>query len=125
SENAPLLFDANNQPKQAYYSVAAVVPESEWGDGSNPGDNTEPEEPDANGYYYHDTFEGSMGEWTNRGSAEILLSGRAPYKDAEALLIKDRTAAWNGAQRALNPRTFVPGNKYCFSSMAMYLEGGP
>ncbi|NLP26455.1 MAG: family 43 glycosylhydrolase [Clostridiales bacterium] len=125
SENAPLLFDRNMQPKPAYNALASLIPQSEWGDGSNPGDKPiEPEKPDSNGYYYHDKFEGSMGEWVNRGDAEILLSGRAPYKDAEALLIKDRTGAWNGAQRALNARTFVPGNKYCFSTAAMFLEGG-
>lgn len=125
SENAPLLFDGNTQPKAAYHSVASLIPESEWGDGDNPSDDPiEPDEPDANGYYYHDKFEGTMGEWVNRGSAEILLSSRAPYKDAEALLIRGRTDAWNGAQRKLNARTFVPGNKYCFSSAAMYIEGG-
>ncbi|MDQ2087071.1 endo-1,4-beta-xylanase [Herbivorax sp. ANBcel31] len=126
SENAPLLFDRDTQPKEAYNAVASLIPQSEWGDGSNPigGGTAQPEEPDANGYYYHDTFEGSMGQWTNRGSAEIMLSGRVAYKDSEALLINDRTDAWNGAQRALSPITFVSGDKYCFSSVAMFIEGG-
>jgi GH35 family endo-1,4-beta-xylanase len=126
SENAPLLFDRNNQPKPAYDAVASIIPQSEWGDGNNPvgGGGGEPEEPDENGYYYHDTFEGNMGQWANRGSAEILTSGRTAYKGAESLLIMNRTDAWNGAQRALNPRTYVPGNKYCFSSVAMFIEGG-
>lgn len=125
SENSPLLFDGNNQKKPAYYSVASIIPESEWGDGDNPIDNpTQDDEPDANGYYYRDTFEGSVGEWINRGDAEILLSGRVAYKDVESLLITGRTAEWNGAQRALRASTFVPGNKYCFSSVAMFIEGG-
>nr|1H6Y_A Chain A, ENDO-1,4-BETA-XYLANASE Y [Acetivibrio thermocellus]1H6Y_B Chain B, ENDO-1,4-BETA-XYLANASE Y [Acetivibrio thermocellus] len=81
------------------------------------------EEPDANGYYYHDTFEGSVGQWTARGPAEVLLSGRTAYKGSESLLVRNRTAAWNGAQRALNPRTFVPGNTYCFSVVASFIEG--
>ncbi|WP_265443630.1 endo-1,4-beta-xylanase [Acetivibrio straminisolvens] len=125
SENAPLLFDRNNQPKPAYNSVASIILQSEWGDGDNPvgGGGGNPEEPDENGYYYHDTFEGSVGQWTGRGPAEVLTSGRTAYKGSESLLIRDRTAAWNGAQRALNPRTFVPGNKYCFSSVAMFIEG--
>ncbi|HOM02800.1 MAG TPA: endo-1,4-beta-xylanase, partial [Acetivibrio sp.] len=127
SENSPLLFDRNNQPKAAYNSVVSVIPQSEWGDGDNPagggGGGGKPEEPDANGYYYHDTFEGSLGQWTARGPAEIQTSGRTAYKGSESLLIKSRTSAWNGAQRALNPRTFVPGNKYCFSSVAMFIEG--
>ncbi|ODM25233.1 glycoside hydrolase [Clostridium sp. Bc-iso-3] len=127
SENEPLLFDRNTQPKAAYNAVASIIPQSEWGDGDNPiggGGTPEPDEPDENGYYYHDTFEGSLGQWTSRGAAEIMTSGRTSYKGAEALLIKDRTAAWNGAQRALRPITFVPGNKYCFSSVAMFIEGG-
>ena len=127
SENAPLLFDRNTQPKAAYHALASLIPQSEWGDGSNPVDGgtlPQPDEPDENGYYYHDTFEGSMGQWTNRGSAEIMTSGRTAYKGTESLLIKDRTDAWNGAQRALSPRTFIPGNKYSFSSVAMFIEDG-
>ena len=124
SENSPLLFDGNNQKKPAYYSVASIIPESEWGDGDNPIDNPSQEEPDANGYYYHDTFEGSLGQWFARGDAQIQLSGRTAYKDAESLLISGRTAEWNGAQLELRASTFKPGNKYCFSSVAMFIEGG-
>lgn len=125
SENAPLLFDKNTQPKAAYNAVASLIPESEWGDSDNPigGGTTKPVEPDAKGYYYHDTFEDSMGEWTNRGDAEVLLSDRSTYKDAKALLVMNRTDSWNGAQRTLSPLTYVPGNKYCFSS-AMFIEDG-
>ncbi len=36
--------------------------------------------PDANGYYYHDTFEQNNGEWEARGTSELTLSGRAPYQ---------------------------------------------
>jgi len=81
------------------------------GDGNNPaggGGGGKPEEPDANGYYYHDTFEGSVGQWTARGPAEVLLSGRTAYKGSESLLVRNRTAAWNGAQRALNPERLFP-----------------
>ena len=128
SENSPLLFDGNNQPKAAYNSVASIIPQSEWGNGDDPNNNPtepdKPEEPDASGYYYHDTFEGSIGEWVNRGGTEILTSGRTFYKGAEALLTMERTDAWNGTQRPLNTTTFVPGKKYCFSSTAMYIEGG-
>ena len=35
SENAPLLYDVNNQPKLAYTTLTNMIPESEWGDGSN------------------------------------------------------------------------------------------
>lgn len=125
SENAPLLFDRNNQPKAAYHALASLVPQSEWGDGSNPNDGgtTQPEGPDGNGYYYYDTFEDSMGQWNNRGPAEVALSNRASYKGSGALFVSGRTDAWNGAQRALSPITYVPGNKYCFSSVAMFTGG--
>jgi len=126
SQNAPLLFDGSCQPKAAYNAVASIVPQSEWGDGDNPvggGGGGQPDEPDENGYYYHDTFEGSMGQWGNRGSAEVILSKNAAYNGSQSLFVSGRTAAWNGAQRALSPRTFVPGNKYCFSSIAMFNEG--
>ncbi len=42
SQNAPLLFDGNNQPKAAYNSVASIIPQSEWGDGDNPIGSTGP-----------------------------------------------------------------------------------
>ncbi len=41
SENAPLLFDRNTQPKAAYTAVTQVVPQSEWG--SNPNVTTGPQ----------------------------------------------------------------------------------
>jgi len=125
SQHSPLLFDRNNQPKPAYNSVASIIPQSEWGDGNNPvgGGGGKPEEPDQNGYYFHDTFEGSLGQWTGRGAAQVQTSGRTAYKGSESLLISNRTAAWNGAQRALSAITYKPGNKYCFSTVAMFIEG--
>lgn len=128
SENAPLLFDRNTQPKPAYNTLASLVPQSEWGDGGNPsnggGTSPQPVEPDPSGYYYHDKFEGSVGEWVSRGSAEITLNNRTSYKGTGSLFIEGRTDAWNGTQRALSPVTFVPGNEYCFSSVAMFNAGG-
>ena len=84
---------------------------------------SEPEEPDENGYYFHDTFEGSTDSWESHGSSEVTLSGRTPYKDKEALLVQNREKAWNGTQKALNSLTFKPGNEYSFSVCAAYLDG--
>ncbi|NLT10664.1 MAG: hypothetical protein GXY08_14380 [Ruminococcus sp.] len=91
----------------------------------DPGQPTprEPLQPDSNGYYYHDTFEGDNGEWTGRGSSSVTLSGRNPYKDKEALLIQDRASAWNGAQKTLDSLTFKAGEEYSFSVCAAYLDG--
>lgn len=123
SESTPLLFDANTQKKLAYTSVASLVPESEWGDGDNPSGSNTTVEPDENGYYFHDTFEGTLNDWVGRGSATIQTSGRTFYKGAEALLIQGREAAWNGAQKSLNANAFVPGNEYSFSVNAQYFDG--
>ncbi len=80
-------------------------------------------EPDENGYYFHDTFEGDTFSWTGHGSSDVLLSGRSPYMDAEALLVHNRESAWNGAEKSLNAAAFVPGNQYSFSVCAAYLDG--
>ena len=121
-----LLYDSNGQSKTAYNSVTSIVPQSEWGDGSHYQDGFEPApiEPDSNGYYFHDTFEGSLGSWSGRGDATIMTSGRTAYEGKEALLVQDRGAAWNGATMPLNSRAFKPGETYSFSTNAMYFDGG-
>ena len=82
----------------------------------------EPIEPDANGYYYHDTFEGGTFDWTGRGAADVLTSGRTPYADTEALLAQNRESAWHGAQKALDTTTFKGGQEYSFSVNVTYLD---
>lgn len=82
----------------------------------------EPVEPDENGYFFHSTFEGDTDEWTAHGGSSVTLSGRNPYAGAEALLVQDRTAAWNGVERSLNPNVFVPGQTYSFSTDVVYLD---
>ena len=83
------------------------------------------EEPDENGYYFHDTFEGDTDSWTGRGSAQVQTSGRAPYAGTEALLVQNREKAWHGAQKTLNGRTFEAGQEYSFSVCVNYLDGIP
>lgn len=80
-------------------------------------------EPDSNGYFFHSTFEGSLDNWSGRGAASVLTSGRTAYKGKEALLVQERTAAWNGAYIPLKSNVFIPGNKYCFSSDVMFFDG--
>ena len=81
-------------------------------------------EPDENGYFFHDTFEGSTDNWAGRGEATILTSGRTAYKGSEALLVQERTSAWHGALKDLNAAAFVPGEEFSFSVDAIYLDGG-
>ena len=123
TENTPLLYDTNHQPKLAYTTLTSMIPQSEWGDGSNPGGNDKPIEPNEYGWYFHSTFEGDTDSWEGRGSASVLTSGRTAYVGSEALLVQNRTAAWNGAGRTLNPKAFVPGKEYSFSVNVEYFDG--
>lgn len=121
TENAPLLYDTNNNPKTAYTTLMSMIPESEWTDGSTSGSTVI--EPNDYGWYFQDGFEGDTETWQPRGSASIMTSGRTAYVGSESLLVQDRTAAWNGAYRNLNARAFVPGNEYSFSVNVMYFDG--
>lgn len=81
-------------------------------------------EPDENGYFFHSTFEGSLDNWSGRGAASVLTSGRTAYKGKESLLVQERTAAWNGTYIPLKSNVFIPGEKYSFSSDVMFFDGG-
>lgn len=81
-------------------------------------------EPDANGWYFHSTFEGDLDEWNGRGAATVMTSGRTAYAGSEAMLVQERTAAWNGAYRTLNPAAFKPGETYSFSADVQFFDGG-
>ncbi len=81
-------------------------------------------EPDANGWYFHSTFEGDLDEWTGRGAATVMTSGRTAYAGSEAMLVQERTAAWNGAYRTLHPAAFKPGETYSFSADVQFFDGG-
>ena len=80
-------------------------------------------EPNEYGWYFVDGFEGDTCSWESRGAASIQTSGRTAYVGSEALLVQNRTAAWNGAYKTLNPRAFVPGNEYSFSVNVTYFDG--
>ncbi|MDE7094408.1 MAG: endo-1,4-beta-xylanase, partial [Oscillospiraceae bacterium] len=121
-----LLYDSDNQPKLAYTTLTGMLPESEWGDGSNPNGNTgevKPVEPNEYGWYFDDGFEGSTCNWNTRGGTEILTSGKTSYVGQEALLVQNRTSAWMGASKKLNSNAFVAGNAYSFSANVIYFDG--
>lgn len=123
TENTPLLYDTNHQPKLAYTTLTSMIPQSEWGNGSNPGTTEQPIEPNEYGWYFQSTFEGDLDGWSGRGDAEVMTSGRTNYVGEEALLVQNRTAAWNGAARSLNPKAFVAGKTYSFSTNVQYFDG--
>ncbi len=124
-----LLYDKNNQPKEAYNTLISMIPASEWGDGTSEHGDGEvvvtPVEPNKYGWYFQHGFEGDTCEWQGRGSATIMTSGRTAYVGNEALLVQNREAAWNGAYYTLNPRAFEQGKEYSFSANVTYFDGDP
>ena len=77
-----------------------------------------PIEPDANGYYFHDTFESSTDSWAGRGSAAVSSASGQAYAGSKALEVTGREKAWNGAQKELDTRAFKAGTEYSFSVCA-------
>lgn len=75
----------------------------------------EPEKPDENGYYFHDTFEENTDSWEGRGSASAAKGSNA-YAGSGALNITGREKSWNGAQKSLNSATFEAGKEFSFSA---------
>ncbi len=112
-----LLYDKNNNPKLAYNTLMSMEV-----DGSTTVE-VKPIEPNQYGWYFADGFEGDLCDWSGRGAADILTSGRTAFVGSESLLVENRTAAWNGAYKTLNPRAFVPGNEYSFSAIVSYFDG--
>ncbi len=124
TENAPLLYDTNHQPKSAYTTLMSMIPESEWVIGGyQGGSGSVVIEPNKYGWFFQDGFEGDLSAWQSRGAASIMTSGRTAYVGSEALLVQERESAWNGASRSLNPRAFVPGEEFSFSANVTYFDG--
>jgi len=82
-------------------------------------------EPDENGYYTHQDFEGSAAEWKGRGSASAEQIRTEGFGGNGSLFVSGRTAVWNGAVTELNRRVYRPGETYCFSADVKYTEGRP
>ncbi len=80
-------------------------------------------EPDADGYYIHDTFESGTDGWSGRGGAAAATSSSTKTKGSKSLFLSDRTATWHGGQKSLSTSTFVPGNSYAFSANYVNLTG--
>jgi arabinoxylan arabinofuranohydrolase len=121
----PLLFDASGNKKAAYNELFKLIPQAEWGDGNNPGFGAPTViNPDANGYFFHHTYEdGTAQGWTGRGAATVANTNAQKANGARSLAVTGRTASWNGAAYSLNANAFVPGKAYSFSVLAMH--GGP
>ncbi len=77
-------------------------------------------EPDADGYFFHSTYEPDKGldAWTGRGAASVECSTGGSYAGSQALFVSGRDAAWNGAAKALGS-VFKPGEAFSFSADVM------
>lgn len=76
-------------------------------------------QPDADGYYYHASFEDDKDGWESRGDAKIDTTSSVSYKGGTAIAVTGCTDYWNGVARSLSTSVFKPGNEYSFSTMAM------
>lgn len=80
-------------------------------------------EPNEFGWYFCNGFESSKEEWVPRGGATVEISGSNSYVGDNSIYVEERTSAWNGVIRPLNPNAFVPGNEYSFSANVMFNDG--
>lgn len=81
------------------------------------------EGPNDFGWYFDNGFESDTEGWTSRGAATIAVSSQTAYMGSQSLFISGRTAAWNGAQKALDTAAFKPGTEYSFSANVIYTSG--
>lgn len=126
SETSPLLFDGSGNKKAAYNKLASMIPESEYGDGNNPvtgGMEIKPIEPDADGCFYHNTFESGEESWSGRGDASAVQNTQQAFKGSGSLSVSGRTDNWNGTARSLSTNPFKPGETFSFGAMVKYTEG--
>ena len=79
-----------------------------------------PETPEVpeDGIYFQSGFEDGTDGWSGRGDAKAAQDSTA-YAGEKGFAVTGRTDTWNGASTKLDTKTFVPGNSYSFSVMAM------
>ena len=80
-------------------------------------------EPDKNGNYFYDTFESGAGSWTGRGDASVALDSKNYVSGSKSLAVTGRTDNWHGAAIELDPKAFVGGSTYSFSTGVLQRSG--
>ncbi|SEH87889.1 O-Glycosyl hydrolase [Ruminococcus flavefaciens] len=110
-------FNAQLPANSVSTFVVSLVSDGKGFEGGKDPVPPEPIEPDANGYYYHDTFEDDSNGWEGRGGATVTTGGSA-YAGSKALTVSDRSSAWHGAMKSLDSLTFKGGQEYSFSVAA-------
>lgn len=97
-----------------------------FGGSSDTGNNTPSTptvEPDANGYYFNDTFESGNGNWVSRGSTTLTSDSANYYSGSKSILVSGREDTWQGAAVELDSGAFVPSNTYSFSTAILQKSG--
>ena len=126
TENAPLLYNTNNQPKAAYNTLMQLIPQSDWGDYKNPangGGEVKTPEPNEYNWWFNYGFESGVDGFVSRGATTLESSSKNAYVGSKSLYVSGRTATWNGANFTLPSRIFEAGKEYSFSAHVMYDEG--
>ena len=72
--------------------------------------------------YFRDSFESGTDSWSGRGAAKVAAASTVAFEGSSSLYVSGRTAAWNGATKALGS-DFKAGEKYSFSANVRYESG--
>ena len=122
-----LLYDSNNNPKEAYKRLMNMQTTGVAYDPSNPGGDgpVVTPEPDKNNWWLHYTFEDGEQGWSSRGTATVASSSQNHYTEygSKSLSISGRDANWCGAGITL-PYYIKEGESYSFSAHVKYDTGG-
>lgn len=123
--NNPLLYDRDYKPKEAYTTLTGMIPQSQWGDGTQYKDDFKitPPEPGPDGCWFHYTFEEGVEGMEGRGSAKVAQTSAAGYNSSHSLACTGRESSWNGASTPLSSLIFKAGEKYSFSADVMFDSG--
>ncbi len=82
-------------------------------------------EQDADGYWFHYTYEKNADGFSGRGSASVTSTNEQKYAGEKSLYCSEREASWNGALHSLSSAVCEPGKSYSFSANVLYTEGDP
>ena len=77
-------------------------------------------QPDANGYYFNESFENGKGDWSSRGDTTKTEKNSSTAADgSSSLFVSGRSDNWHGAAIELDPGAFVAGFTYSFGAAVM------
>ncbi|MBR6598870.1 MAG: carbohydrate binding domain-containing protein [Oscillospiraceae bacterium] len=78
---------------------------------------------DSSDFYFRDSFESSTDDWSGRGAVSFDVSTKYAYAGNSSLLVSDRTSAWNGVFKALDPKVLFRESHIVSVQMLCIPEG--